>query len=138
MDTTDPKQRTDEEWQRELTPDQFCILRLQGTERPFTGEYYNEKRPGVYHCVGCGRPLFSSGTKFDSGTGWPSYFQPIEEGAVELRPDPSLPERPRTEVVCAGCGGHLGHVFDDGPPPTGKRYCINSLALRLEPAPETP
>jgi peptide-methionine (R)-S-oxide reductase len=125
--------RTEEEWRRRLTPEQFEVLRNKGTERAFTGAYASTKDHGVYLCAGCHTELFSSETKFDSGTGWPSFWEPIDRGAVELDEDGSLWMR-RTEVTCARCGGHLGHVFPDGPKPTGDRYCINSVSLEFKPS----
>ncbi len=123
--------KSDAEWRAELTPEQYEVLRKKGTERPFTGQYADSKEPGTYVCAGCGEPLFDADTKYESGTGWPSFTQPVEGGKVETEEDRSLFMK-RTEVLCSSCGGHLGHVFDDGPGPTGQRYCINSAALDLK------
>jgi peptide-methionine (R)-S-oxide reductase len=125
--------KTDAEWRALLTPEQYRILRQKGTERAFTGEYWDTKTAGTYACAGCGTPLFRSDAKFDSGCGWPSFFQPLD-GARLTQSEDTLLGYTRTEICCAKCGGHMGHVFDDGPKPTGLRYCINSGAIKLVPA----
>src|SRR6185503_8392648 len=125
--------KSEAEWKAELTPTQYAVLRQAATERPFTGEYVHTKTPGVYACAACGQPLFSSDTKFDSGSGWPSFWDVVDKGSVELRHDYTH-GMDRVEAVCSRCGSHLGHVFDDGPrDKTGERYCINSVSLKLQP-----
>ena len=126
-------EKTDEQWREQLTPEQYEVLRRKGTEPPFTGRYVHSKEDGIYRCAGCGADLFSSDTKFESGTGWPSFYEPAENANIELVSDTSH-GMVRTEVVCGSCGGHLGHVFPDGPAPTGQRFCMNSCALELDPS----
>ena len=125
-------QKTEEEWKKELTPEQYHILREKGTERAFTGEYAHTKDSGTYKCAACGQELFSSYTKYDSGSGWPSFYEPMQKDKVDEHTDSTLGMR-RVEVTCSNCGSHLGHVFPDGPRPTGMRYCINSCSLKLDP-----
>jgi peptide-methionine (R)-S-oxide reductase len=125
-------QKSEDEWKAELSPVEYQILREKGTERPFTGKYYLTKQDGMYRCAACGNELFSSETKYESGSGWPSFWAPAASGSVELKSDNSH-GMIRTEVVCSRCGSHLGHVFEDGPQPTGQRYCINSVSLDLKP-----
>ncbi len=127
---TDRVEKTDQQWMHELTPEQFRVCRLKATEPPFSGKYNDANQDGTYRCVCCGNALYHSTTKFDSRSGWPSFFQPVAEDAVKVEEDVSLGMR-RTEVMCARCDAHLGHGFDDGPEPTGQRHCINSVALKL-------
>ncbi|MCO4768691.1 MAG: peptide-methionine (R)-S-oxide reductase MsrB [Deltaproteobacteria bacterium] len=130
--TTDPRTLTEEEWRARLTPEEFQILRNKGTERAFTGKYYNTKTAGTYACAGCGEELFTSEEKYDSGCGWPSFTAPMDEDVIEEHRDTSY-GMVRVETVCRTCGGHLGHVFNDGPGPNGLRYCINSASIKLDP-----
>ena len=131
---TDKIERTDAKWKKLLTPEQYYVLRRKGTERPFTNDYHDLRDKGVFKCAACGKALFATETKFDSGTGWPSFYAPISPDSIQTQSDRSWFVT-RVEVLCARCGGHLGHVFEDGPPPTGLRYCINSVALKFEKVP---
>ena len=130
---SDKIRKTDAEWRSQMTPEQFRVARQKGTERPFSGEYWDKTDAGMYRCVGCGTPLFESSTKFDAGCGWPSFYQPIAGENVAEQVDTAFGMQ-RTEVVCAACEAHLGHVFEDGPEPTGLRYCMNSVSLKFEPS----
>lgn len=131
MTTEDIAEVSEEEWRRRLTPEQYTVLRTHGTERPFAGQYVDCHEDGTYHCAACGNKLFSSHTKFESGSGWPSFYEPVNRDNVELMEDRTH-GMSRTEVLCKRCGSHLGHMFNDGPEPTGQRYCINSISLELE------
>lgn len=131
-DSTDVGTLSEEEWKVRLDPDRFQVLRMGATERPFSGALVSEKRPGTYRCAGCGSALFRSDAKYDSRSGWPSFYEALDPDRIELRTDTTL-GMVRTEILCARCGGHLGHLFDDGPRPTGMRYCVNSLSLDLDP-----
>ncbi|MFX1353469.1 MAG: peptide-methionine (R)-S-oxide reductase MsrB [Promethearchaeota archaeon] len=132
---TEEENISEDDWEKKLTKEQFHVLRQKGTERPFTGKYWNNHEKGIYYCAGCGTPLFDSNNKFDSGTGWPSFTAPIENKVVSEKSDLSFGMK-RTEILCSKCGGHLGHVFKDGPKSTGLRYCINSISLKFDPKEE--
>lgn len=132
MDPNTPQRKSEEDWKKTLTPEQYHVIREKGTEAPFTGIYVNEHQRGMYACAACGNELFSSDTKFDSGTGWPSFWAPVSDDKISLVPDNSAGMH-RTEVTCRRCGAHLGHLFDDGPTPTGQRFCLNSISLKLNP-----
>lgn len=129
---TENKTKKEQEWKEKLTEEQYRVLRLKGTEKPFTGNYWNNKEKGTYFCAGCGTPLFDSKSKFKSSSGWPSFSAPITDSDIDLAQDNSIGMK-RTEVLCSKCGGHLGHVFNDGPKPTGSRYCMNSISLDFKP-----
>jgi len=132
---TEEENTSEDDWEKKLTKEQFHVLRQKGTERPFTGKYWNNHEKGIYYCSGCGTPLFDSNSKFDSGTGWPSFSAPVKDEIVSEKTDLSFGMK-RTEVLCSKCGGHLGHVFKDGPKPTGLRYCVNSISLKFDPKEE--
>jgi peptide-methionine (R)-S-oxide reductase len=129
---TEEENISEEEWKKKLTEDQYYVLRRKRTEKPFTGKYWDNHKKGIYYCSGCGAPLFDSDTKFDSGSGWPSFYAPIKDVLISEEKDLSFGMN-RTEILCTKCGGHLGHVFKDGPKPTGLRYCVNSISLKFDP-----
>ena len=132
---TEEENISEDDWEKKLTKEQFHVLRQKGTESPFTGKYWNNHEKGIYYCAGCGNPIFDSNSKFDSGTGWPSFTAPIKDELVSEKSDLSFGMK-RTEILCSKCGGHLGHVFKDGPKPTGLRYCVNSISLKFDPKEE--